>query len=145
MKLAEAILEKKCDCWDGYKRVPNTEPCEPNSCMKESSDLKTLIEYFVDWFEADSDNVFVDWDIDSDYAYLDLPKKQLETVITAIAEDYDLDASVIKPNLSKFVNELEGLELKNKIKIKGQNYRFSIEEVKEQPTRYQLKAEWEKA
>lgn len=25
---------KSCNCWDGYKRVPGTEPCAPGSCEK---------------------------------------------------------------------------------------------------------------
>lgn len=25
---------KNCKCWDGYKRVPGTKPCEPGSCEK---------------------------------------------------------------------------------------------------------------
>lgn len=28
-------LKEACDCWDGYKRVPGTKPCEKGSCMKE--------------------------------------------------------------------------------------------------------------
>lgn len=27
-------VAKKCDCWDGYCRVPGTEPCAPGSCEK---------------------------------------------------------------------------------------------------------------
>lgn len=26
--------KKECDCWDGYCRVPGTEPCAPGSCEK---------------------------------------------------------------------------------------------------------------
>ena len=26
--------KKKCNCWDGYKRVPGTKPCAPRSCEK---------------------------------------------------------------------------------------------------------------
>jgi len=26
--------KKKCQCWDGYKRVPGTKPCAPGSCEK---------------------------------------------------------------------------------------------------------------
>lgn len=32
--------KKKCDCWDGYKRVPGTEPCAPGSCEKCDSHSK---------------------------------------------------------------------------------------------------------
>ena len=28
---------KKCDCWDGYSRVPGTKPCAPGSCKKSSA------------------------------------------------------------------------------------------------------------
>ena len=28
-------LAKKCNCWDGYKRVKGTKPCAPGSCEKE--------------------------------------------------------------------------------------------------------------
>lgn len=27
-------LAKKCDCWEGYERVPGTKPCAPGSCRK---------------------------------------------------------------------------------------------------------------
>ena len=30
-------LAKKCNCWDGYERVPGTKPCAPGSCKKASS------------------------------------------------------------------------------------------------------------
>ena len=26
--------KKKCNCWDGYKRVKGTKPCAPGSCKK---------------------------------------------------------------------------------------------------------------
>jgi hypothetical protein len=26
--------KKKCDCWEGYKRVPGTAPCSEGSCEK---------------------------------------------------------------------------------------------------------------
>lgn len=39
MKVAERILEKSCDCWKGYERVPNTKPCEKGSCRKIESHL----------------------------------------------------------------------------------------------------------
>lgn len=28
----------KCECWDGYKRVPGKKPCEPGSCEKCDKD-----------------------------------------------------------------------------------------------------------
>ena len=27
-------MQKKCNCWDGYERVPGTKPCAPGSCRK---------------------------------------------------------------------------------------------------------------
>lgn len=37
-KLVNKILRRqsksKCQCWDGYKRVPGTKPCAPGSCEK---------------------------------------------------------------------------------------------------------------
>ena len=33
------LLEKTCNCWDGYKRKPGTKPCAPGSCVKESVEL----------------------------------------------------------------------------------------------------------
>jgi hypothetical protein len=33
-------IAKDCNCWDGYKRVPNTEPCAPGSCEKCDSHNK---------------------------------------------------------------------------------------------------------
>jgi len=32
--IEDSPLQKKCDCWDGYKRVPGTKPCAPGSCKK---------------------------------------------------------------------------------------------------------------
>ena len=34
-------LGKDCNCWEGYKRVPGTEPCAPGSCEKCDSDRKS--------------------------------------------------------------------------------------------------------
>ena len=31
---SEKTSKKKCECWEGYKRVPGTKPCEPGSCEK---------------------------------------------------------------------------------------------------------------
>ena len=39
--------KSKCECWEGYKRVPGTKPCAPGSCekcdshSKKSSDLNS--------------------------------------------------------------------------------------------------------
>lgn len=33
-------LGKDCNCWEGYKRVPGTEPCAPGSCEKCDSHRK---------------------------------------------------------------------------------------------------------
>jgi hypothetical protein len=33
-------IAKKCECWDGYKRVPGTKPCAPGSCEKCDSHSK---------------------------------------------------------------------------------------------------------
>ena len=41
------ISKNKCECWEGYKRVPGTKPCAPGSCekcdthSKKSSDLNS--------------------------------------------------------------------------------------------------------
>lgn len=40
----------KCDCWDGYKRVPGTKPCAPGSCEKCDADREkkeAAIEQFM--------------------------------------------------------------------------------------------------
>lgn len=34
-----ARLAAKCTCWEGYERVPGTEPCSEDSCRKESMRL----------------------------------------------------------------------------------------------------------
>ena len=33
--------EKECTCWEGYERVPGTEPCASGSCRKKSSRRRT--------------------------------------------------------------------------------------------------------
>ena len=33
-KMNKPALQKKCDCWKGYKRVPGTKPCAKGSCKK---------------------------------------------------------------------------------------------------------------
>jgi len=39
LRFKEYIEEqKKCNCWNGYKRVPGTKPCSPGSCVKEGID-----------------------------------------------------------------------------------------------------------
>ena len=32
----------KCECWEGYERVPGTEPCADGSCRKKKSALRRL-------------------------------------------------------------------------------------------------------
>lgn len=35
---------KKCECWDGYCRVPGTKPCEPGSCEKcDAASKKSMV------------------------------------------------------------------------------------------------------
>ena len=33
-QMTKPALPKKCDCWEGYKRVPGTKPCAKGSCKK---------------------------------------------------------------------------------------------------------------
>ena len=42
------FLKEDCNCWDGYKRVPGTKPCEKGSCMKEEEIDEDLDEAAVD-------------------------------------------------------------------------------------------------
>lgn len=36
--------EGKCECWDGYERVPGTKPCAPGSCKKcDSARKKSMV------------------------------------------------------------------------------------------------------
>ena len=147
MSLARKILEE-CDCWDGYKRVPGTKPCEPNSCVKEtneSNDLKTITQYVKDWFEVDSDNMFKDWDIDGNEAYLFIQKSDFLKTVLAIAEDEELDTSAVRSNLDKIAKALEGLRLKNEIRVKGKDYKFVIQEVSPKTSYYELVADSEEA
>jgi len=46
--------KKKCQCWDGYKRVPGTKPCAPGSCEKCDSNSKKSFSQNPDdvWNEA---------------------------------------------------------------------------------------------
>jgi hypothetical protein len=34
------ISKSKCECWNGYERVPGTKPCAPGSCKKCDSHSK---------------------------------------------------------------------------------------------------------
>lgn len=37
-RIGDMLAEfKKCDCWDGYERVPGTKPCAPGSCRKKKA------------------------------------------------------------------------------------------------------------
>lgn len=60
----------KCECWDGYERVPGTEPCAEGSCRKCDShkrssainaaltanvDLLATIDKLADWTKYDDD------------------------------------------------------------------------------------------
>lgn len=49
LERAEKTSAKKCDCWEGYKRVPGTKPCSPGSCEKCDSHRKkeAAIEDFI--------------------------------------------------------------------------------------------------
>lgn len=40
--------EKECSCWDGYERVPNTEPCQSGSCRLRKAE-KIKVGDFVQW------------------------------------------------------------------------------------------------
>lgn len=34
------FLKEDCNCWDGYKRVPGTKPCDQGSCVKEEDTVE---------------------------------------------------------------------------------------------------------
>jgi hypothetical protein len=39
-------IAKKCECWEGYKRVPGTKPCAPGSCEKcDNHSKKSAIKF----------------------------------------------------------------------------------------------------
>jgi hypothetical protein len=40
LKGSSKTSKSKCQCWDGYKRVPGTKPCAPGSCEKCDSHRK---------------------------------------------------------------------------------------------------------
>ncbi len=52
----------ECTCWEGYERVPGTEPCASGSCRKKSSrqadlsqrELVAMIDKLADWTKYDS-------------------------------------------------------------------------------------------
>lgn len=37
--------EKECTCWEGYERVPGTEPCASGSCRKKTSRRRTSMRW----------------------------------------------------------------------------------------------------
>lgn len=39
------VAEKECTCWEGYERVPGTEPCEKGSCRKKTSRRRTSMRW----------------------------------------------------------------------------------------------------
>lgn len=43
-ELLQTLEEAGCTCWKGYKRVPNTKPCEPKSCVKEEDISERAID-----------------------------------------------------------------------------------------------------
>jgi hypothetical protein len=45
---------KTCNCWDGYKRVPGTKPCEPGSCVKESQNEEVDLEEATPYYNKPS-------------------------------------------------------------------------------------------
>lgn len=49
----------ECTCWEGYERVPGTEPCASKSCRKKSSRLYrenlAMIDKLADWTKYDDD------------------------------------------------------------------------------------------
>jgi hypothetical protein len=38
------LIEKKCTCWSGYKRVPGTKPCAEDSCVKEETVQEAAVD-----------------------------------------------------------------------------------------------------
>lgn len=51
----------KCTCWEGYERVPGTEPCASKSCRKKTSakthrELVAEIERLADWTKYDGED-----------------------------------------------------------------------------------------
>lgn len=49
---------KKCNCWDGYKRVPGTKPCAPGSCEKCDADREKKKAAFI---LENADDLVPDW------------------------------------------------------------------------------------
>jgi hypothetical protein len=53
----QAKGDGKCTCWEGYERVPGTEPCASKSCRKKSSRVYrenlAAIERLADWTKYD--------------------------------------------------------------------------------------------
>jgi hypothetical protein len=47
LERAEKTSAKKCDCWEGYKRVPGTKPCSPGSCEKCDADREKKKAAFI--------------------------------------------------------------------------------------------------
>lgn len=49
------VAKGKCECWDGYERVPGTEPCAPGSCKKCDERIhnkKSSFQAIADTFDA---------------------------------------------------------------------------------------------
>ena len=53
LKESQSPLPKKCNCWDGYEKVPGKAPCAPGSC-KESSPAKRTKPH-TSWTQKDRD------------------------------------------------------------------------------------------
>lgn len=52
------LAKGKCECWDGYERVPGTEPCAEGSCRKcdshrKESGLMDRVKHFINPFPVD--------------------------------------------------------------------------------------------
>jgi hypothetical protein len=58
---AKTAKDGGCTCWEGYERVPGTEPCASKSCRKKTSakthrELVAEIERLADWTKYDGED-----------------------------------------------------------------------------------------
>lgn len=104
------VAEKECTCWEGYERVPGTEPCASGSCRKKTSRRTTANRVYkveVWGYEdyEDSDSLVANSNTYTDYTVI-VAAPDAETARWAAIE-YSDGAGLIDPD-AQVLEDLTG-------------------------------------